>query len=194
MRGVQMLTKRQKRKNMMKALIGMLFFFQLFYLFGCYKKNKELEKSAQNFLGSINTAPSVEVENGQSAVIKIHEGYLFIIPNKKDVFSGSYKVLFSKSGDFKKESKEVLRESYEDFAPPITVMGHMIRIVGESNKSITIKLNVFDESQIAISKFDGTDANTLNVSELEFIENPGIDEKASEEFSSELEKELKKRK
>ncbi len=182
---------------MRKELTYIVCFLSIFCIFGCSKKsktNKDLTEAAENFLGNINKAPIVIVENGQSAVVKIREGYLFIIPNKKDFNKGSYLVLFSESGDFHKDSMEVLRKSFDAFLPPpIEVMDHMIRIVGNSSTWIKLQLHAFDESQIAISKFDGTDPNTLKIDELVFMKNTVITDEASEKFFLELGKELEKR-
>jgi len=116
----------------------------------------------------------VEVENGQSAVVKIPEGYLFIIPTAIDIDEGTYQAFYSESGDFENNSEEISAEKGELISIPITFMGHRIDLWAESLTSVSVCLFFFDEASIA--KCDGTEPNRLNIEKLKFTSNPTYDD------------------
>ena len=121
----------------------------------------------------------VEVENAQSAVIKIPEGYLFIIPTATAINDGTYQAFYSPSGDFENDSEKITAEKGELISEPITFMGHRIDLWTESAKSVSVCLFFFDEASIA--KYDGTEPNRVNIEKLKFTSNPTYDNEVFDE-------------
>jgi hypothetical protein len=191
--------------------LGVVLALAVVFFVGCGKKEKVAEKVAPNEVASSKVAPNVDqrdlspakrkvldcfrtasvlVENGQAAVIKIPDGYMFIIPTKTDLDNGHYRILFSQSGTFRNDGKVVA--DGEPFGMNLEVKGHGIRFTGGSRTSVYVGLFMGDESA-SIAMHPGADPNALDVTSLKFQENPAWDEKAFKEvFLEELKKIQKK--
>lgn len=117
--------------------------------------------------------PSVEVKNGQAAVIRYPEGFLFVIPQKTSIWEGTYSVLASKSGQFAKDGKKVLEGAgrMSEFME-VKVWGHSFLFVGGSRTSVHVQLDLWEEHG-SIALYDGTDPATLDVSKLAFASPSG---------------------
>jgi len=178
--------------------------FLTIILVGCREKevkdtldSEQISPTKQKFLDSLNATPSIEVENGQAVVIKIPEGYLFVVPTTFGLFKGGkYNVVFSETGDFRKDGKIVLNGSWgETLDTSFKFKGHSVYFQGGSKCSIFVGLSEFEKpNTTAISRFNGTDPNSVVISDIQFIEHPGFNDELFDKFLDEEIKRIKSEK
>lgn len=140
---------------------------------------RELTPAKARLLDSLNPT-SFLVENGQAAVIKIPDGYLFVIPRKEDFEVGDYKILFSASGNFRKDGTVVVAGGGALYSMFVNVRGCHIDFSGGSHTAVYVRLSPFDETA-SIAKYHSCDPNSLDANTLEFKSNPGFDRGAFDE-------------
>ena len=127
---------------------------------------------------------SVEVENGQATVIRIPEGYMFVVPTKYDLDMGVYKIFFSKSGNFRNDGEIVAEGGGVLIDLYVVVKSHRVMLGGGSKTSVYVELSPFDETA-SIAKYSDKDPNSLDLAKLEFSHNPGFNREAFKEFLGE---------
>jgi hypothetical protein len=164
---------------------------------GCTKKDTPRQSSKQHkpeytpaqtkLLESLKP-PSVLVENGEAAVIKIPSGYLFVIPRKRDIEVGDYKVLFSATGNFREDSVVAAEGGGVLLSMFVKIRGCGINFSAGSATAVYVR--PFDEGAASIAKYNSCDPNSLDVNSLEFRSRPAFDRQAFEEAFGETFKKL----
>jgi len=129
---------------------------------------------ASEYVHPLHRGARVEVQNGQSAVVKIPEGYLLIVPTKHSIFLGEYVIFFSATGQFADAATVAERSwPHDAYGELATAKGHDIMIGGGTRESVYISLSPLEPpGTTAIAKCSHNDPNEVNIQELKFIQNP----------------------
>ncbi|MHC4867526.1 MAG: hypothetical protein ACYTEX_25930 [Planctomycetota bacterium] len=159
------------------------------FTLSCGKKNgtddkagigEEQERSTKKALLESLEPGTVLVENGQAAVVKIHEGYLFVVPRKADFDTGNYRVFFSQSGRFGNDAEFVAEGPGQLSGMSLELKGHVIMFTAGSATSVFVGLSILEDAGIA--KYESDDPNSLDASKLEYQQAGQMDEDAFKEF------------
>jgi len=144
-------------------------------------ERRDMTEAKQKVLDSMNP-PTAFVKNGESALVKIPEGYLMIIPWKIDLDNGRYTIWFSKNGNFATDANQIDSGTFnEDW---IEIKGHKL-FFGSGSKS-SVYIEPLGEKQFGILKFPGNDPNiVIDAAKLNFTMYSGFDKKALKEWLKE---------
>ena len=181
--------KPKHRRSFFVICSIMLGVLVLIFVSRCRKEQNVLleakdSREGRELIQALNSAPSVKINNGEAAVIKVPEGYIFFVPKKFKLEAGKYTAYFSDSEDFSKNAKFVKEEYWgPDDDCKTKIFGHTLWFMGGDQNSTIVELSPFEPpNTTAIAKYNGVDPNKMDVSKLNFVQNPGLAREATVNF------------
>jgi hypothetical protein len=123
------------------------------------------------------TPVQVAVANGESALLRLSDGYAILSPTMEDINNGKYELLISKDGKFDAPGVERLTASGRMVDREVLIRSHRIRLSGESDKSVWIRTDL-EDGLIRVANIGKTRREDVDLSEVKFQNNVPTDRDA----------------
>ena len=154
------------------------------FLVGCGEDDGADSQSvspAKKHLLDALTPPQPVVQNGGSAILKLKKGFAMVITHMNDINTGHYRVLYSTTGDFSNDSKQLEDWSGRMVDKMIQLPGCSITVSGATAESARIRLSVADE-HTAVAVVGTNNPSDVDLSDLKFEANTPVDQDTWEQF------------